>query len=110
MASREKQLLDSIQGELHSLATEAKKKSPALKVVRSSYIEHRAVFVEGVHLTSSHPLPATLYDPLAGEGSYFDKYITRTLAMTPEERAVALEEDDEVGVAGYGCPCPPPCC
>ena len=60
--------------------------------------------------TPSHPLPATLYDPLAGEGSYFDKYITRTLAMTPEERAVALEEDDEVGVAGYGCPCPPPCC
>lgn len=30
------------------------------------------------------------------EGSYFDKYITRTLAMTPEERAVALEEDDEI--------------
>jgi hypothetical protein len=33
MASREKQLLDSVQSELHALATEAKKKHPALKAV-----------------------------------------------------------------------------
>jgi hypothetical protein len=33
MASREKQLLDSVQSELHALATEAKKKYPALKAV-----------------------------------------------------------------------------
>ena len=31
-----------------------------------------------------------------GPDSYFDKFITRTLAMTPGERAVALEDDDEV--------------
>ncbi len=36
----------------------------------------------------------------AGPDSYFDKFITATLTQTPDERAVALEEDDEVSVMG----------
>ena len=32
----------------------------------------------------------------SGPGSYFDKFIARTLPMTAGERAVALEDDDEV--------------
>lgn len=32
-------------------------------------------------------------------GSFFDKFLTRTLTMTADECAVALEEDDEIEVA-----------
>lgn len=38
----------------------------------------------------------------AGEGSYFDKFLKATQSMTPEERAIALEEDDEVGCLKEG--------
>ncbi len=36
------------------------------------------------------------FNTCAGPDSYFDKFITSTLPMSPEQRAVALEEDEEV--------------
>ena len=35
----------------------------------------------------------------AEPGSYFHRFFSRTKDMTPRERAIALEEDDEVRVA-----------
>lgn len=41
---------------------------------------------------------------LAAEG-FFDTFLKRTLPMTPQERAVALEDDDEVRPSlAHSCP------